>query len=331
MTAYLMYEKTWHFRTLGLLSVTELPRFMKHVETQWTRLLVERDWISCAGFGVRLVQRCELKKWMQTWRSVLLINIENCSRSVVDCLSCFRGTANTELWFLRVVTFVTTRRSYLRISFWNSTNRWVGLWNIEIDTNTPRPFFFLSLSPPQWTRASSFMRFLDHTQRRTTVGRTPLDEWSARRRDLYLTIHNTHNGQTSMPQVGFEPAVSASERTQTYALDRAATWTVTLQLTKLKIGIVTSLKGVRNFFYHAAMKTWRDETGGRILLGDNLWSYDIYLVQLGFRPGAVVGRRVKNTGMGELYTKGETRYKTMKKMNKNKKYIKNQEYKNSED
>ena len=32
---------------------------------------------------------------------------------------------------------------------------------------------------------------LDHTQRHTTVGRTPLDEWSVRRRDLYLTSHNT--------------------------------------------------------------------------------------------------------------------------------------------
>ena len=46
---------------------------------------------------------------------------------------------------------------------------------------------------PQWARASSFTRFLDHTQRRNTVGRTPLDEWSARRIDLYLTKHNTHN------------------------------------------------------------------------------------------------------------------------------------------
>ena len=27
----------------------------------------------------------------------------------------------------------------------------------------------------------------------TTLGRTPLDEWSARRRDLYLTTHNTSN------------------------------------------------------------------------------------------------------------------------------------------
>ena len=39
--------------------------------------------------------------------------------------------------------------------------------------------------------------FLDHTQRRSTVGRTPLDEWSARRRDLYLTTHDTHNRQIS--------------------------------------------------------------------------------------------------------------------------------------
>jgi hypothetical protein len=35
--------------------------------------------------------------------------------------------------------------------------------------------------------------FLDHAQRRTTVGRIPLNEWSARRRDLYLTTHDTHN------------------------------------------------------------------------------------------------------------------------------------------
>ena len=46
---------------------------------------------------------------------------------------------------------------------------------------------------PQWARASSFTWFLDHTQRRTTVGRNPLDKWSARRRDLYFTPHNTHN------------------------------------------------------------------------------------------------------------------------------------------
>ena len=73
-------------------------------------------------------------------------------------------------------------------------------------------------------RLGPHSQFLDHIQRRTTVGRTPLDEWSARRRDLYLTTHNIHR-QTSMPPVGFEPTISAGERPQTYTLDRAATGT----------------------------------------------------------------------------------------------------------
>jgi len=71
---------------------------------------------------------------------------------------------------------------------------------------------------------SSLTRFLDHI-RHTTVGRTPLDEWSVRRRDLYLTTHNTRNRQTSMPPVGFEPTISAGERPYTYVLQRAATGT----------------------------------------------------------------------------------------------------------
>ena len=51
--------------------------------------------------------------------------------------------------------------------------------------------FFSAQQPPHWARASSFTKFLDHTQRRTAFGRTPLDEWSARSRELYLTEHNT--------------------------------------------------------------------------------------------------------------------------------------------
>jgi len=51
----------------------------------------------------------------------------------------------------------------------------------------------LFLAPqPQWAMASSFTRFLEHTQRRTTLARTPVDKWSDRRRDLYLTTDNTY-------------------------------------------------------------------------------------------------------------------------------------------
>jgi len=36
--------------------------------------------------------------------------------------------------------------------------------------------FFLGHDSHHWARTSSFTRFLDHTQRRTTVGRTPVEE-----------------------------------------------------------------------------------------------------------------------------------------------------------
>jgi len=45
------------------------------------------------------------------------------------------------------------------------------------------------------------------------------------RKDFYPATHNSHNTQTSMPSVGLETTVLASERPQTCALDRAATGT----------------------------------------------------------------------------------------------------------
>jgi hypothetical protein len=76
---------------------------------------------------------------------------------------------------------------------------------------------------PHWARAFSFTKFLDHTQRRTTFGRTPLDEWYARRRDLYLTTPNTHNRQTSMPPVGSQK-VSGRRPTPKAARPPEPTW-----------------------------------------------------------------------------------------------------------
>jgi hypothetical protein len=55
-----------------------------------------------------------------------------------------------------------------------------------------------------------------------TLSRTPLDELSARRRDLYLATHNSYKKQTPMPPVGFEPAIPASEQSKSNALDRAS-------------------------------------------------------------------------------------------------------------
>ena len=65
-----------------------------------------------------------------------------------------------------------------------------GLINLSELLLTTKIWVCFWRGSPHWARASSFTRFLDHT-RRTTVGRTPLDEWSARRRDLWQ--HTTLN------------------------------------------------------------------------------------------------------------------------------------------
>jgi hypothetical protein len=67
-----------------------------------------------------------------------------------------------------------------------------------------------------------FLFSLDHIQTHTAVGRAPLDEGSAHRRDLYLTTQTLYKRQTPMSLVGFEPTIPARARPHTYALDRAA-------------------------------------------------------------------------------------------------------------
>ena len=55
-----------------------------------------------------------------------------------------------------------------------------------------------------------------------TLGRTPRDERSDRRRELHLTKHNSHDRQTPMTPAGFGPIIQANERPQTHALDTTA-------------------------------------------------------------------------------------------------------------
>jgi len=79
--------------------------------------------------------------------------------------------------------------------------------------------FFRGSTWPRPPHCSCF----EITLRHSTLGMTPLDEWSAHRRDLYLTTPNTPRLQIFMTPVRFEPAIPSSERPQTHALDRTAT------------------------------------------------------------------------------------------------------------
>jgi hypothetical protein len=109
---------------------------------------------------------------------------------------------------------------------------WLWVWRVAVgNASSDASSYWMKFTHNVIGYGFSFMRFLEYTQWCTTVGRTPLDEWPTRRRDLYLTTHNTYNRQASIPLVGFEPKALAGERPQTYALERAATWTGSLNLT----------------------------------------------------------------------------------------------------
>ena len=110
---------------------------------------------------------------------------------------------------------------------------------------TPPCFVCFWRDSPQWARASSFTRLLDHTQRRTTVGRTPLDEWSARRRDLFLTTQ--HSQQTNVHAPGWIRTHNLSRRVAAdLRLRRRGHWDrlfgrSSLQISALKLGILTEV------------------------------------------------------------------------------------------
>jgi hypothetical protein len=135
-------------------------------------------------------------KWKKNWWSI----------TCQDTCSCFKC--------LRLMLFFT------------KAHHWFVSWVRWIHFAPSHTIFVLFLfrgatahSGPGPPRYRGFMITLRHT----TLGRTPLYEWSARRRDLHLTTHITHKRQTFLPPAGFQPPISASERPQTHALDRTAT------------------------------------------------------------------------------------------------------------
>ena len=74
-------------------------------------------------------------------------------------------------------------------------------WNSQI--------YFACIDSPNRPRPSSCQ---DSTIApwQTTLAITPLDEWSARCRDIYLITHSIHKKQTSMPTAAFELTIPAS-------------------------------------------------------------------------------------------------------------------------
>ena len=139
---------------------------------------------------------------------------------------------NHTCWMLGIVDSVTRLRTGGRLTSLTLKKYWLLIWQIKrswIGQGSYIEFYSTEWNAPvlftiaqQLLAAQGLLSIedsLSQSFRHTTVSRTPLDEWSAQRRYLYLTTHNTHNRQTSMPPAGFEPAISAGELPQTNTLE----------------------------------------------------------------------------------------------------------------
>jgi hypothetical protein len=107
-----------------------------------------------------------------------------------------------------------------------SNTDWRKLHNEELhDLYPPYNLFFFSMArQPLGGLGRLIIRgfTITHLDTPQSVGLLWTSDRPDRRRD-YLTTHNTHKRQTSMPPLGFELTILVSERPQTHALDRAAT------------------------------------------------------------------------------------------------------------
>jgi hypothetical protein len=102
-------------------------------------------------------------------------------------------TKNKDLWTAFTNGF-TRRRTGIIYCFWRLAT--------DVREQLSETTEFINVSFLVWPLLRTHCWYKDlflHviTLRHTTLGRTTLDEWSARRRDLYLTTHNNHKRQTS--------------------------------------------------------------------------------------------------------------------------------------
>jgi hypothetical protein len=121
-------------------------------------------------------------------------------------------------------------KQMIQMPWWKACTHWLSLLLLLPYLSSPSSQSnYYNKLPSYGTTAQigpwpPLLRFPNHTQL-DIHGRTPLDKWSAHRRGLYLHRKTQHisTRQTTMPSAGFEPAIPATKRLQTYALEHMAT------------------------------------------------------------------------------------------------------------
>jgi len=163
----------------------------------------------CNTFWPVSVWTWQYRLWTDSWYVLPPAGSYGMYKTLVDHIKCL-GWLGSRRFSLYVGGLRFKYRPGDRLTWLSVFTAFVSFFSLTLIQNDAIPLLSVDAAPaneisppPLWhcgpTRAMafSFLRFLDHTQRRITVGRTPLDEWSARRRDLYLTTRK-HSQQTNI-------------------------------------------------------------------------------------------------------------------------------------
>ena len=152
--------------------------------------------------------------------------IEWCSHQFISHTSCWAHGLEFKHLLLCLVSSVTTKLALLHIigmclcpvkalKFTSSLPHILTLYitNGMVSIKPPPP---LPATPVPSGPGTPYYQGFTNTLRHVTCGRTPLDEGSARSKDLYLTTHNTHMNETSIPPVVLQITIPVSEWPQTH-------------------------------------------------------------------------------------------------------------------
>jgi hypothetical protein len=152
--------------------------------------------------------------------------LQHAGRSAAWCRVCFKVLYQSQVLVRAKFQFGVFNLFTIPCTWWVSF--------LFVSFRSPSLFYLLVHS-----RCRGFLFSLDHTQTHTTVGRTPLDEGSARHRDLYLTTQTLY--KTNNPAPGdirtHDPSKRLAEDLSLRPRGHWATWWVIFKKNTVKIDL----------------------------------------------------------------------------------------------
>jgi hypothetical protein len=154
-----------------ILTLTFSFVFYRDYIQKWKLINVQERWW-------QVVCLCAVKVYLHSW--------------LQECTARQRNVILGSTRRILIGILLLTLCNLLYLTF-NPINQNSDLKTVTVYCHSLNNFFYLAQQPPLGQDLLIIEDLWSCSFRHSTVGRTPLHEWSARRRGLYLTTHNTHD------------------------------------------------------------------------------------------------------------------------------------------